>query len=329
MVMNTPLRFTLGLACYAGIFATPAAAVVTMDFVKVGDAGNAGDTRVMIDGSSGHGAVAQEYYISRNETTIAQYTEFLNAAAKTDSYQLYSAAMATTAHIAGINRTGSDGSYSYLPVPGSESKPITMVSWFDAARFCNWLHNGQGSGGTETGAYSLFGAMSGIYGVNPGARAWIPSEDQWYKAAYYDPTKNGGTGGYWSLPNQSNSLSGNTIGVAGAANYYDGDYVGYPGMALTDVGAYGPNSASYYGTNDQGGNVYEWNDAVVAGVGRGVRGGAWNNSGSPDLDSSYRYDDYPTSANPVYGFRIAGVPEPGTVLLTIVASGLLGFRRRR
>jgi formylglycine-generating enzyme required for sulfatase activity len=131
---------------------------------------------------------------------------------------------------------------------------IDYVSWFDAARFCNWMQNGQGNGSTETGAYTLNGAMSGIYAVNPGAKTWIPSENEWYKAAYYDATK-GGTGGYWSYPTQSNSVSGNAIGVPNSANYYDGDYVGFPGMALTDVGAYGGNSDSFYGTNDQLGNV--------------------------------------------------------------------------
>jgi hypothetical protein len=45
-------------------------------------------------------------------------------------------------------------------------KPITFVSWFGVARFCNWLHNGQGSGSTKSGAYTLNGAMSGIYTVN-------------------------------------------------------------------------------------------------------------------------------------------------------------------
>jgi formylglycine-generating enzyme required for sulfatase activity len=138
------------------------------------------------------------------------------------------------------------------------------------------MHNGQGSGSTETGAYTLDGAMGGIYTKNAGATVWIPSEDEWYKAAYYDPNKGGvGVGGYWPCPTQSDALGGNTVGVANSANYYDGDYVDFTGMVLTDVGAYGLNSDSAYGTNDQGGNVWEWNDAVVSGSTRGVRGGAW------------------------------------------------------
>jgi formylglycine-generating enzyme required for sulfatase activity len=207
------------------------------------------------------------------------------------------------------------------------NKPITYVSWFDAARFCNWMQNGQGSGSTETGAYTLNGAMSGIYAVNPGAKTWIPSENEWYKAAYYDATK-GGTGGYWQYPTQSNALGGNTIGGPNSANYYDGDYVGYPGMALTDVGAYGSNSDSFYGTNDQGGNVSEWNDAVVSSSSRGVRGGAYDD---PDifLASSGRAAFEPWYESYGIGFRVASVPEPSCVVLTLLASGMLVTRRKR
>jgi formylglycine-generating enzyme required for sulfatase activity len=330
--MKHPFGSFLGLALAAGSFATPARAVVTIDYVVVGNAGNAADTAdgdIYTPGVQRYGAVPYDYKIAKNETTVGQYAEFLNAAAKTDLHGLYNPAMASTTHIAGISRNGSAGSYSYVPVTGSENKPITFVSWFDAARFCNWLHNGQGSGGTETGAYTLNGAMSGIYAVNPGALAWLPTEDEWYKAAYYDASKNAGAGGYWKMPTQSDSLSGNTIGTPGAANYYDGDHVGYPNMALTDVGAYGANSDSFYGTNDQGGNVYEWNGAEVGGQWRGVRGGAWNNSGVLDAESSRHYDDDPTVEDHVYGFRVAIVPEPTSLVLTMLASGLLLIRRKR
>jgi sulfatase modifying factor 1 len=235
----------------------PASAVVNIDWVTVGNVGNAPDPA-----HPAYGAVSYAYQIAKNETTISQYAEFLNAVAKTDTYGLYSTGM-TTSYINGISRSGVSGAYEYTVNPGSGNKPITYVSWFDAARFCNWLHNGQGGGSTETGAYTLNGAVSGIISKNVGATVYIPSESEWYKAAYYDPNKGGaGVGNYWSQATQSNTLAGNTIGVANSANYYDGDYVGYPGMALTDVGAYGANSDSAYGTNDQGGNVWEWNDGV-------------------------------------------------------------------
>ncbi len=139
--------------------------------------------------------------------------------------------------------------------------------------------------------------MSGIIAKNGGAKAWIPSESEWYKAAYYDPNKGGvGVGGYWQQANQSNTLAGNTIGVANSANYYDGDYATYTGgasLGITDVGAYGLNSDSAYGTNDQAGNVFEWNDAVISGSSRGLRGGAWLANAS-DLPASARGSSAPT-----------------------------------
>ena len=325
--MKQALSSVFGLAVLASVLVVnSASAVVNIAYVPVGNSGNANDT-------TGYGGVAYNYQIAKNETTVGQYMEFLNVVAKSDPYALYSTSMASDVTIAGIFRTGSSGSYEYSVIGSSANKPITFVSWFDAARFCNWMHNGQGSGSTETGAYTLNGAMSGIYAVNPGAKTWIPSENEWYKAAYYDATK-GGTGGYWKYATQSNALGGNTIGVANSANYLDGDYVGsgsaaYPtSNALSDVGAYGANSDSFYGTNDQGGNVYEWNDAVVSGSSRGRRGGSWNDHVG-GLPSSYRGSLDPSLDNDDVGFRVASVPEPSCVVLTLLASGMLVTRRKR
>jgi formylglycine-generating enzyme required for sulfatase activity len=268
--------------------AVVAQATVTIVTVPVGNVDNAADPAT----GNLYGAVGYAYNISKNETTINQYAEFLNAVATTDTYGLYSTGM-TTSYINGISQGGVSGSFTYTVATGSGNKPITYVSWFDAARFANWMHNDQPIGAqiastTEGGAYTLNGAISGVsVSKNVGAKFWIPSENEWYKASYYDPNKGGvGVGGYWPYPTQSNTLGGNTVGVANSANYYDGDYVGYPGMALTDVGAYGANSDSFYGTNDQGGNVWEWNDAVI-GSWRGLRGGGWYDDSSY-LAASYR-----------------------------------------
>jgi formylglycine-generating enzyme required for sulfatase activity len=329
--MNLPTISPLGLAVLAGFsLVTPALAVVNIDYASIGNAGNANDAAT----SSLYGAVAYAYKIAKNETTISQYAEFLNAVAKTDSYGLYNEGM-TTSYINGISRSGSSGSFTYSVNPGSANKPITYVSWFDAARFCNWLQNGQPGGAqdaasTEDGAYTLLGAMSGIIAKNGGAKAWIPSESEWYKAAYYDPNKGGaGVGGYWAHATQSNTVTGNTVGVANSANYYDGDFVGYPGAALTDVGAYGMNSDSAYGTNDQAGNVLEWNDAVISGSSRGLRGGSWDNLDG-NLASSGRYTTSTRRArSSLIGFRVASVPEPTSLVLTMLAGGVMLARRKR
>ncbi len=82
------------------------------------------------------------YNIGKYEVTNAQYAEFLNAKAQTDTYSLYNASMASC----GITRSGSAGSYNYGVTGGLGNRPVVYVSWFDAARFTNWLGNGQGSG---------------------------------------------------------------------------------------------------------------------------------------------------------------------------------------
>jgi formylglycine-generating enzyme len=296
---------------------------VVMDFVPIGNLGNAADPNT---GYGPLGSVGYKYPIARNETTAAQYCTFLNSVAKADPYRLYSSGMGFTNYIANISRTGSSGSYSYSVISGDEQRPVTLVSWFDAARFCNWMQNGQGSGSTETGAYTLNGAMSGLYSVNAGAQFWIPTENEWYKAAYYDPT-NGPTGGYWKYPSRTNTVPGNTVGVTGAANYDDGDYVGYPGEALTEVGVYGANSASYYGTNDQGGNAHEWLDFKVANFLQSIRGGSALSDVDP-LGSNYRLNQGPDQEYGDTGFRIATIPEPSAALLVAFGSFFLTRRMR-
>jgi formylglycine-generating enzyme required for sulfatase activity len=324
---------TSTLAVLSGIsLISQATAQVTIDWVTVGNAGNAADT-------TGYGAVGYNYAIGKYETTIAQYTVFLNAVAKSDPYGLYNPLMGTDPNSAGISRTGSLGNYSYSVIGSSGNRPITYVNWFDAARFTNWLHNGQGSGDTETGAYTLNGATSGIITKNAGAQVWIPSENEWYKAAYYDPTKNGGAGGYWLHANRSNTMTSNNIGVAGAANYFAEDFATTPGIAtysetqnyLTDVGAYGANSASYYGTYDQGGNVWEWNDEVNLSLERGLRGASWYPTfdGANNLASSNRYMIPEDIFDYSIGFRVASVPEPsGLVLTMLIGAGFVCHRRR-
>ena len=186
--------------------------LVKIETVLVGDKGNAAD-------STGYGAVADVFAIGKCEVTIGQYTTFLNSVAKTDPHSLYKSHMATDLNIAGIMREGSHGSFSYSVI-GSANQPIAYVNWFDAARFANWMNNGAtDEASTETGAYTLDGATTGIIPKNAGATWWIPSEDEWYKAAYY---KGGGTNaGYWLYPTESDSAPGNTIGgAANQANYY-------------------------------------------------------------------------------------------------------------
>ena len=85
---------------------------------------------------------------------------------------------------------------------------------------------------------------------------------------------------------------------------------------------------NYFGTLDQGGNVWEWNDAVISGSSRGLRGGSWGGSGF-DLRASIRLGNGPTGEGSAAGFRVASVPEPTSLVLTVLASGLMLVRRKR
>jgi sulfatase modifying factor 1 len=308
--------------------------LVTIDTVTVGDAGNAADT-------TGYGAVADVFAIGKYEVTIGQYRTFLNSVASvtSDSYivNLWSASMSTELNIAGISRSGSGtlGSpYSYSVI-GSDNRPITFVSWFDAARFANWVNNGATLGAsTETGAYTLNGATTGIFTVNPGATWFLPSEDQWYKAAFY---KGGGTNaGYWTYATQSDGVPGNAIGgAANQANYYAGDYTVTQSASysstqnyLTEVGVFS-NSGSAYGTFDQAGNVWEMNDAVIN-SGRGYRGGSWFNDSRGLQYDANRGNVDPANGSLTVGFRVASVPEPSTYALILMAgAGWLLWKRRK
>lgn len=327
---------TTTIPALLALLTLPVSAAVTIDWVTIGDPGNAAQsaanrTHSFGSGGDGYGAVADIFRISRNETTIAQYAAFLNAKATTDPYNLYNPNMASNSTIAGISRSGTSGSYSYSVI-GTANRPITFLSWFDAARFTNWLNNGQGSGDTETGAYTLNGATSGTAparNTGPGVTVWIPTENEWFKAAYYDPTK-GGSGGYWLHANQSDKLTSNNMTVASAANYYDGndakDENGLP-TNLSDAGSYGTDSQNYYGLNDIAGNAWEWNDRnAQSSSSRVLRGGAWSNS-EFFLRSSYRSLQDASYEDGFNAFRVASIPEPSAFALSLLAS--VAFLRRR
>jgi formylglycine-generating enzyme required for sulfatase activity len=301
-----------------------------MAFVPVGDPGNGGE--LSGEGAGGFGpdricgAVGYPYSIGRFEVTAGQYVEFLNAVAATDTYGLYNPAMWTEEYGCRIERSGAPGGYTYSVTPERANRPVNFVSWSDAARFCNWMTNGQSRGKqdletTEDGSYSLRGAktVSELQAITrrPNARYVIPSEDEWYKAAYYDSH----LGAYFDYATGSNSKLSNRLiapDPGNNANFRactpDGvltDYtVGSP-YWMTEVGAF-TNSASPYGTFDQNGNVWEWNEAVIQTTRRGVRGGAFNNTLS-HLRAAHRGHLLPTDEHPHIGFRVVELPpgKPG------------------
>lgn len=282
---------------------------LVFDWVTVENAGNAGD----VHSQGTFGAVDHVYRIGRTEVTNAQYAAFLNAVAKSDPKGLYNTQMGSDPR-GGISRSGSSGSYQYTIKSKMEDKPVNYVSFFDAMRFVNWLQNGQGTGSTESGVYTIGSGSDEQRDAN--AQYFIPSEDEWYKAAYH---KNDGvTGDYYDYPTSSDTAP--TVATADAmgnisnpdsnvANYTHGaDWNGQNGN-VTTVGSAGGESASPYGTVDQCGNVGEWNEAVVGSTMRGLRGGSWNTISNYVLSSSGRSGGDPGHESADVGFRIASTSE--------------------
>ncbi len=309
---------------------------VMMKTVPVGNLGNAGE--LSGSGAGGYGpdrgcgAVDYAYNMGKYEVTAGQYTEFLNAVATTDTYGLYNGSMSTN-YGCKIQQSGSSPNYTYNVASDWADRPVSFVSWGDSARFSNWMHNGQGSGDTEDGSYFLNGATSDAALMDitrePDATWVIPTEDEWYKAAYHK--NDGDTGNYFDYPMSSDSVPSNVLDLGGNnATFYDNGYtIGSP-YWRTEFGAHA-NSESPYDTFDMGGNVWEWNESILHGSYRGVRGGTYADvfGNVAALHASYRYSyGTPTDENFSVGFRVV-VPEPATIaLLALGGVGVLGRRRR-
>jgi formylglycine-generating enzyme required for sulfatase activity len=274
------------------------------------------------------------YSLGKYDVTASQYAAFLNAVAKTDPYGLYNPGMVTdTKYGCGISQSGSSGSYTYSTTKNGNF-PVNYVTWGDAARFSNWLQNGEPTGPegpstTETGAYTLSGAITttALMSVtrNPGATWFIPTLDEWYKAAYYK----GGSlnAGYWLYPTRNDIAPSNVLSATGTnnANFYINGYTD-PTNFLTAVGAFAA-SPGPYGTFDQGGDLGQWNDTALGSLYRSVRGGAFT-SESSILSSSIGGADGPTDEFFGEGFRVATVPEPSTGMLAVLACGLTWWKRK-
>jgi formylglycine-generating enzyme required for sulfatase activity len=256
---------------------------INMDFVAVGNAGNAAD-------DTGYGAVGYNYRIGKYEVTADQWAAVLGASSS----------------------VGNPGKWS-----GSQSTAGT--SWNEAAKFCNWLTTGKTFSGvynTATGA--IMDRQTAV--ATFGTAYFIPTENEWYKAAYYDPNKSG-VGGYWDYPTmQDYPTVPDGIDFSGDAAFdavFRQDYDQGQPNSVDNTGV-----LSAYGTMGQGGNVWEWNETAI-GSNRVLRGGAWNNL-SDQMAASFRFEYDPYAESDSVGFRVASVPEPGSFAL-MMCGGLASF----
>jgi len=350
--MFEKLLFRSIVALTAVMLLIGTAGAVEIETVPVGNLGNTGE--LSGGGAGGYGpdricgAVDYAYNIGTYEVTAGQYTEFLNAVADNDSYGLYNPNMWSSTYGCKIQQSGSSPNYSYSVAADYANRPVNYVSWGDAARFANWLHNDQptgiltgnpalDAGLTEDGAYDLNGAVddAGLLAVSRESdwRWAITSEDEWYKAAYHK--NDGDTANYFDYPTQSDdpNVPGRDMAEAtnpgNNANYYGTPFPIDSPYYTTLAGEF-ELSDSPYGTFDQGGNVWEWNEAILSGSYRGLRGGSFLSYGH-GLLASYRYDPTPTYEINDVGFRVASIPEPGSITLLVcgTVAGLMWWRRRK
>jgi formylglycine-generating enzyme required for sulfatase activity len=293
------------------------------------------------------GNVPYNYRIGTYEVTNAQYTAFLNAVAADDPHGLYHPAMARADIVAqggGIVRAGSAGSYSYSVTAGGGNYPVRIVSFYDAARFCNWLTNGQPVGPsslttTESGMY-YFGGVSQppnnqvvrlLNFQNGQNGVALPSRYEWYKAGHYDPARGPSHSDYWTYATQSDVAplaTGPNDTYANSANYLNA--VG----GLTPVGSY-ELATSFFGTYDQSGNVWELFDSFWdSGTGSNLRregGGSWGTD-AIHISKNYASSSFPYDEYTDLGFRIVTlepIPEPGLAGYASAFACILALWRKR
>jgi formylglycine-generating enzyme len=272
----------------------------TIDFVNIGNAGNAADT-------TGYGAVPYEYRVGTYEISQDAITK------------------ATLSGMADVTAGAWTG-----------NQPAANISWYEAAAFVNWLNTSTGN----QAAYNLTFSGSWSMTLWSSADAWqlggenlyrhkdseyfLTSENEWYKAAYYNPAGSN----YFLYPTASSSVptavgSGTDAGTAV-----------YNNVASVPAIVDSAGGLSPYGTMGQGGNVFEWNESAFDGSNssssenRAFRGGSWNVS-EVDLRSSGRGFLGPAFEFSGIGFRVASVPEPSTYALVLLGAGAVYLWKRR
>jgi formylglycine-generating enzyme required for sulfatase activity len=328
--MNTT-RLAYALAAAVGLLTVPARAAADtfgngdntfeIEFVTIGDPGNAADTT--------------------GDPTSAGFVDYVYSIAKYE---------ASRDMVEKANAEGGLGLtlHSMSTVTGGPrpDMPATGVSWNEAARFVNWLNTSEGFSaaynfatqpgevGYNSNEYILpWGPTDAGYDAanlfrNSQSHFFLPSVNEWYKAAFYDPDANGGDGGYWYFPTGSDSVP-TAVASGTAAGTAVWDQAVEQGPAdITLAGGLSP-----YGVMGQGGNVWEWQETEYDSMNdsgsslRAVRGGDWSSSGvSINLSASLRSGGIPTLES-IVGFRVASIPEPSSIWLA--ALGMMGLMMRR
>ena len=284
-----------------------------IDFVRIGNAGNAADNT---GSPNPAGSVDYNFNIGKYEVSRDMVIKAITSGALQID-------LADMTFWAGSAANGS-------------RRPASGITWLEAARFVNWLNTNQGYSPAykfgSDGLFRLWQPGDPGYNIrnlfrNSNAYYFIPTVDEWYKAAFYDPQKNSGSGGYWKystgsdnapVPVENGALSGTMV--------YKGQYAP---ADIDDAGGLSP-----YGTMAQGGNIGEWVETAgdglndVPGENRGIRGGDWGTGEGGVMATSYG-SLWPTWDYFNTGFRVASIPEPSSISLLLIGSTLLMAGRRK
>jgi len=355
-----PMRIRGIIVITLSILAAPALAAIDpnsgIDFVTIGAVNNPAWTG---GGSNNNrGSVGYVYNIGKFEVTTAQWAEFMNAALDRPATDRIPAVQYPSIWGATAVPPANAGGRRYVVQPGRENIPVGGITWRTAAIYANWLHNGKATNRDAflSGAYEVSTFGVGPFGVgftdqlthSPGARYWIPSLDEWMKAAHYDPNKpnaDGTIGGWWQYSNSTDTAipygpAGQLTpsGVPTQANGVWTDFA-YPGFNPFSIplGAY-TNVVSPWGLYDVAGGTSEWTETAIFFTGETVprirlaEGTGWaSSSGGLDTVQSRLQWDYTYSGFNA-GLRIASsVPAPGVALIgacVVVGAGWNGRRSR-
>jgi len=278
----------------------------TMDFVEIGNPGNAVDTT---GSPNPAGSVGYTYNLGKYEVS----RDMINKANAEGSLGITMADMSSY---------GGNGF----------NRPATGVSWYEAASFVNWLNTSKGG----TAAYKFVGGTFQLWsstdvGYNANnlfrnslAKYWIASSDEWYKGAY------GNLDGTWNNYANGSDIAPAAVASGTAANTAVYDQSVSTGPAdITNAGGLSP-----WGTMGQDGNVWEWTETALdginnrAGESRLLRGGNWVFR-SHVFGASESVGDGPSADTIELGFRVASVPEPSSLSLLALGGVVVALRRRR